>query len=81
MLAGVAWAFPAREPVTWACAVPEPAKVSIMTTTAATTHAATAATAIAVPGLARIPLQLTCLIARENRASHIHSARRTIRRR
>jgi hypothetical protein len=52
-----------------------------MTLTAATTHTATAATAIARPGWARMRLQLTCLIARENRANHIRSACRTARRR
>ena len=59
----------------------EPAKVSIVTLTAASTHTATAAAAIAIPGLARMPLQLTCLIARESRANQIRSARRTTRRR
>ena len=49
--------------------------------TAATTHIATATAATATPGLARMLLQLACLIARENRANHIHSARRTTRRR
>jgi len=49
--------------------------------TAATTHSATATAATTIPGLARMLLQLTCLIARESRASHIDSARRTTRRR
>ena len=53
----------------------------IETLTAATTHSAIAAAAIAIPGLARMALQLTCLTACENRANHIHSARRTTRRR
>ena len=52
-----------------------------MTTTAASTHTATAVAAIAIPGLARMPLQLTCLIASESRADQIRSARRTTRRR
>jgi len=52
-----------------------------MTTTAASTHTATAVAAIAIPGLARMPLQLTCLIARESRADQIRPARRTTRRR
>lgn len=55
--------------------------MSIVTLTAATTHTVTATTAIAIPGLARMLLQLACLIARENRANHIRFARRTTRRR
>lgn len=55
--------------------------MSIMTLTAATTHSATATAAIATPGLARMLFQLTCLIACENRATHIDSACRTTRRR
>ena len=55
--------------------------MSNVAVTAATTHIATATAATATPGLARMLLQLACLIARENRANHIHSARRTIRRR
>jgi hypothetical protein len=71
------------EPVVWASAARELAKVSIVTLTAATTHTATAAAATATPGLARMPLQLTCLTARENRANHIqiHTAWRATRRR
>jgi hypothetical protein len=49
--------------------------------TAATTHSVTAAAAIAVPGLARMFFQRTCLIACENLANQIDSARRAIRRR
>jgi len=76
-----------REPVpalgrtACAAAVREPAKASSATLTAATIHIATAAAATATPGLARILLQLACLIARENRASHIDSACRITRRR
>ena len=65
----------------WACAAWEPAKVSSVTLTAATTHTATAAAAIAAPGWARMLAQLTCLIARENLANHVDSARRATRRR
>ena len=46
-----------REPVVWvawAYAACEPAKVSSVTLTAATTHTATAVVAIAAPGLARM---------------------------
>ncbi len=51
--------------------------MSIVTlTAAATTHIATATTATAQPGLARMLLQLACLSACENRASQIRSARR-----
>ena len=74
----------AREPVgwiTWACAARGPAKVSSVTLTAATTHTATAVAAITAPGLARMLSQLTRLIAGENIASHVDSARRTTRRR
>lgn len=80
-LVWVAWPCAAREPVVWACAAPVAAKASIVTLTAATTHAATATAATATPGLARMLLQLACLITRENRASHIHSAWRATRRR
>jgi hypothetical protein len=65
--------------VAWACAAREPAKVSIMTLTAATTHTVTATAATATPGLARMLPQLACLIAHENRANHIRSARRATR--
>ena len=65
----------------WACAAWEPAKMSSVTLTAATTHTATAVVAIAAPGLARMLSQLTRLIACENSASHVDSARRTTRRR
>jgi hypothetical protein len=37
--------------------------------------------AIAIPGLARMAFQLTRLIACENLAAHVDSARRTTRRR
>ena len=47
--------------------------------TAATTHTATAVVAIAAPGLARMLSQLTHLIACENIANHVDSARRTTR--
>ena len=77
-----AWACAAGEPVGWAaCAAWEPAKVSSRTPTAATTHAATAVVAIAAPGWARMLFQLTRLIACENLAAHVDSARRTTRRR
>ncbi len=79
------WAFVARgEPVgraAWAYAAWEPAKVSSVTLTAATTHITTAVVAIAAPGLARMLSQLTHLIADENSAAHVDSARRTTRRR
>ena len=86
LFAGVAalcaWACAAGEPVGWAArAAWEPAKVSSRTPTAATTHAATAVVAIAAPGLARMLFQLTRLIACENLAAHVDSARRTTRRR
>ena len=55
--------------------------MSSVTLTAATTHTATAVVAIATPGWARMLSQLTRLIARENRANHIDSARRATRRR
>ena len=83
-LTWVAWVCAAREPVgwvAWAYAVCEPAKVSSVTLTAATTHTATAIVAIAAPGLARMLSQLTHLIARENSAAQVDSARRTTRRR
>ena len=47
----------------------------------AATHTATAVVAIAAPGLARMLSQLTRLIACENIANHVDSARRTTRRR
>jgi hypothetical protein len=53
--------------------------VSNVTLTAAATHTATATTATAQPGLARMLFQLACLSARENRASQIRSARRATR--
>ncbi len=68
---------PAVGLVTWASAAWEPAKVSSVTLTAATTHSATAAVAIAAPGLARMLLQLARLIACENIANHVDSARLT----
>jgi hypothetical protein len=83
-LVWVAWACATREPVVWvvwAAAAREPAKASIVTLTAATTHTATATTATATPGLARMLLQLACLIIRENRVNHIHFAWRATRRR
>ena len=83
-LGWVTWACVVYEPVGWAslaCAAWEPAKVNRMAVTAAATHTATAAVAIAGPGLARILLQLTRLIACENAAAHVDSARRTTRRR
>ena len=83
-LVRAAWAWVARTPVgrvVWACAAREPAKVSNVTLTAATIHNVTAVAAIAGPGLARMPDQLTCLIACEIRASQTRSARRTTRRR
>ena len=55
--------------------------MSSVTLTAATTHTATAVVAIAAPGLARMLPQLTRLIACENIAAHVDSARRTTRRR
>ena len=55
--------------------------MSSVTLTAATTHTATAVVAIAAPGLARMLFQLTRLIACENIANHVDSARRTTRRR
>lgn len=83
-LVWAAWVCAARELVVWAtraCAACEPPKVTSSTLTAATTHTATAIVAIAAPGLARMLPQLTRLIARENRAAHLDSARRTTRRR
>ena len=80
-LVWVGWGCGAPESGVWASAAREPAKVSIVTLTAATTHTATAAAATAAPGWARMLLQLACLIARENRANHIHSAWRATRRR
>jgi hypothetical protein len=80
----LAWACVEGEPAgwaAWACAVCEPAKTIRVTLTAAATHAATAVVAIAAPGLARIVPQLTRLIACENAAAHVDSARRTTRRR
>ena len=65
----------------WACAAWEPAKVNRMAVTAAATHIVTAVAAIAGPGLARIVLQRTRLIACENAATHVDSARRITRRR
>ena len=79
ILVWVAWACVARESGVWAAAAPEPAKVSVVTLTAATTHTATAVAAIATPGWARMLLKLACLIARENRVNHIRSARRATR--
>jgi hypothetical protein len=58
-----------------------PANMSSVMLTAATTHTATATTAIAIPGLARMLAQLKFLIAGENLANHIDSAWRTARRR
>jgi len=55
--------------------------MSSVTLTAVTAHTTTAAAAIATPGLARMLLQLTCLIARGNLENQIHSACRTTRRR
>lgn len=52
-----------------------------MTVTATATHSTTAAVAIAAPGLSRMLSQLTHLIAGENLASHIDSARLATRRR
>ena len=49
-LAWVAWACAVREPVVWAAAAWGPAKVSIVTLIAASTHTTTAAAAIAIPG-------------------------------
>ena len=80
-LVWVGWGCAARESGVWASAAREPPKVRIMTLTAATTHTATAPAAIATPGLARMLLQLACLIVCENRVNHIHSAWRAIRRR
>lgn len=80
MLAWVGWGCVALESGVWATAAREPAKVSV-TLTAATTHTATAAAAIATPGWARMLPQLACLIVRENRANQIHCAWRAIRRR
>ena len=59
-----------------------PAKVSSRTLTATTAHTATAAVAIAAPGLARMLSQLVSLTARENSvniANHFDSARLTTR--
>jgi hypothetical protein len=76
------WAYVAREPVGWAaCAAWAPAKVSSVTITAATIHAAAAVVTIAAPGLARMLPQLSRLIACENMGAHVDSARRTTRRR
>ena len=78
------WACVAWEPVGWAgwaCAAWEPVKVSSMTLTAVTAHTATAMVAIAAPGWVRMLAQLTRLIACENSAAHLDSARRTTRRR
>ena len=58
-----------------------PAKVSNVTVTAATIHAATAVVAIAAPGLARMLAQLARRAACENSAAQVESARRTTRRR
>ena len=83
-LVGAAWACVAWEPVGWAgwaCAAWEPVKVSSMTLTAVTAHTATAMVAIAAPGWVRMLAQLTRLIACENSAAHVDSARRTTRRR
>ena len=79
-LVWVARACAVRESGVWAAAVREP-RVIIVTLTAASTHTATATAATATPGLARMLLQLTCLIARENRANQSHCAWRTSRRR
>jgi hypothetical protein len=78
----LAWA-PLTVPDRPACAYAawEPAKVSSVTLTAATTHTVTAAAAIAAPGWARMLAHLTCLIARANLANHIDSARRATLRR
>ncbi len=65
----------------WAWAAWEPGKVSSVTLTAATTHSATAAAAIAGPGLARMLAQLTVGSPARTSADHIDSARRTTRRR
>ena len=80
-LVWAAWACVARAPVGWACAAWAPAKVSSVTITAAATHTATAVVAIATPGLARMPFQLTRLIACENIGVQVDSARRITRRR
>ena len=83
-LGWVTWACVAYEPVGWvslACAAWEPAKVNRTAVRAAATHTATAVVAIAAPGLARIVPQLTRLIACEEAAAHLDSARRTTRRR
>ena len=55
--------------------------MSNVTLTAAMTQTTTAVAAIDTPGWARILAQLTCLIACENLANPIDSARRTTRRR
>ena len=65
----------------WACAAWGPAKRSSVTLTAAATHIATAVVATAAPGLARMLSQLARLIACENSAAHLDSARRTTLRR
>ena len=78
-LVWVVWACVARGPGVWASAAREPVKVSSVTLTAATTHTATAAAAIATPGLARMLLQLAFLIPREIRANHTRFARRDTR--
>jgi len=65
----------------WADAAWEPKNVSSVTPTAARTHTAMAAAAIAVPGWARMLAHLSCVIARENLANHTESARRATRRR
>jgi hypothetical protein len=82
-LVWVARAGAAREPVVvaWASAARMPLRVIIVTLTAAAIQTATATTAIATPGWARMLPQLACLIAIENRASQIRSARRATRRR
>lgn len=59
----------------------EPANVNSVTHTAATSHTATAATAITAPGLARMLSHPNRLIPRGNIASNVESARRTTRRR
>src|SRR5580692_117859 len=83
-MAGTAWALVVAEPagwVVWACATGDPAKVSNVTMMAPASHSATAAAAIAGPGLARMLSQLIHWTARADSPAQVESACRTTRRR
>jgi hypothetical protein len=79
--AGVRAARELARRVGWAYAACEPAKASSATPTAAMTHSPTAPTTIALPGWARIPDQLRCLIVGETLVDQIDPARRATRQR